>query len=745
MMRQHLSRMVLILTLILGMGVGKPAAAEKTPFLAPDAAGLIRSVKEKGLSSETGALILSSQKQLSVEKNGTIELKSYVCGMIFDERAASDYSQICLYYNGYFEEIHLDFARSIQGNGELLDASKDAIQTRTASQIGQAKMYTDMKSLAFSIPALRPGTAFEFMVTRRMRPVVGQNWARTLHFNFVLYTSNPVPRVDPVYGSKITVITPADEKITYYQHLTSSKPRMKTTREGLVYTWEMENVPQLVYESNMPMDDYLLPAVELSSIQDWKQIDHWAHALFAPNIIPSQSIQKITLETTKGISDRNGKIKAIFEHIQKNIEYIEADLGRGGYAPHSADQVLKNKYGDCKDQSTLFVSMLKALGVEAYPAILTTFPYMENRIEIPTPYFNHAITYIPHGDGDLWLDTVATSKFPNLLWNSQDRSAFVVNGQGGEFKKTPSFGRESNEGEMNFHFKVAAETLSVGVDILAKGAMGDIFKNSFKALTPDQRKTMAQDFIKRMYPASVIENVTFSDLSDPDAIFKISVQCRIPYAIPSGSRMLQLPFSFIAPISYFSTLEVLSPPTDRKTDYIIGFGFDIKSQWSYDMTESGFAGIDLPEAEVVDSEFLKFEWRIKEEGRTLRGTNRLTLKAGKIPLERYSDFYQNTQKILQKSHKVLSFQKREMDHAALALETSLKDKPDDVSSLVALAKQYLKNGKYGEANALLTKALVLNPENGESHYFLGIALGHDYKMEEAQKEFETASRLGFIP
>ncbi|MBU4054855.1 MAG: hypothetical protein KKA41_10850, partial [Proteobacteria bacterium] len=79
------------------------------------------------------------------------------------------------------------------------------------------------------------------------------------------------------------------------------------------------------------------------------------------------------------------------------------------------------------------------------------------------------------------------------------------------------------------------------------------------------------------------------------------------------------------------------------------------------------------------------------------------------------------------------------------LETSLKDKPDDVSSLVALAKQYLKNGKYGEANVLLTKALVLNPDHGESHYFLGIALGHDYKMEEAQKEFETASRLGFIP
>ncbi|MBU4054592.1 MAG: hypothetical protein KKA41_09515, partial [Proteobacteria bacterium] len=71
MMRLHLYRMVLILILILGMGAGKAAAQENTLFIIPDASGLIQSVKEKGRSSETGALILRSQKQLTVEKNGT--------------------------------------------------------------------------------------------------------------------------------------------------------------------------------------------------------------------------------------------------------------------------------------------------------------------------------------------------------------------------------------------------------------------------------------------------------------------------------------------------------------------------------------------------------------------------------------------------------------------------------------------------------------------------------------------------
>jgi len=744
-MRLHLYRMVLILILILGMGAGKAAAQENTLFIIPDASGLIQSVKEKGRSSETGALILRSQKQLTVEKNGTIELKSYVCGMIFDDRAASDYSQISLYYNGYFEEIELDFARSIQGNGERLDASRDAIQTRSVSQMGQAKMYTDMKSLAFSIPALGQGAGFEFMVTRKIRPIVGQSWARTLDFNFVLYHSGPVPRVDPVREARLTVIAPTEEKLKYYQRNSSVPPEIKRVKEGLVYTWEMEDIPKLVYEINMPVDDTLLPGVELSSIGDWRDIDQWAHALFSPSIDSSGPILKTALEITKGITDRKGKIKAVFEYIQKNIEYIAADLDRGGYAPHPASQILKNKYGDCKDQTVLFVSMLGALGIEAYPAILNTYPRMEHRLDIPSPYFNHAISYIPNVDGDLWLDTVATIQFPGLLWNSQGRSAFVINGRGGGFKKTPSSGAESNEGEVNFYIKVSGETLSMELDLLAKGAMGDTFKNSLKALEQNQRKAMAQDLLKKMYPSCEIEKVTFSDFSDPNASFKISVRCRIPYAIPSNSRMLNLPFSSMASITFYSTLAGLTPPVDRKADYVMGFVYDIKSQWTYDMTESGFASINLPEAEVMDSEFLRFERQFKEEGRTLRATSKLTLKTTKIPLAKYADFYESTLEILQKSQKTLSFQKREMDHTALALETSLKDKPDDVSSLVALAKQYLKNGKYGEANVLLTKALVLNPDHGESHYFLGIALGHDYKMEEAQKEFETASRLGFIP
>ena len=46
------------------------------------------------------------------------------------------------------------------------------------------------------------------------------------------------------------------------------------------------------------------------------------------------------------------------------IEYVQADLNRGGFTPHFAEDVFNNRYGDCKDQSILLLSLLKCIDVE---------------------------------------------------------------------------------------------------------------------------------------------------------------------------------------------------------------------------------------------------------------------------------------------------------------------------------------------------------------------------------------------
>jgi hypothetical protein len=70
-------------------------------------------------------------------------------------------------------------------------------------------------------------------------------------------------------------------------------------------------------------------------------------------------------------------------------------LDKGGWIPHSTTEILANRYGDCKDYSTIIYALLKAKGIESYPVLIRS----EMGVWFPevavTDYFNHAILYIP--------------------------------------------------------------------------------------------------------------------------------------------------------------------------------------------------------------------------------------------------------------------------------------------------------------------------------------------------------------
>ena len=62
-----------------------------------------------------------------------------------------------------------------------------------------------------------------------------------------------------------------------------------------------------------------------------------------------------------------------------------------------------------------------------------------------------------------------------------------------------------------------------------------------------------------------------------------------------------------------------------------------------------------------------------------------------------------------------------------------------------LAELYLGEKKYKDAEGLLQKAITIDDNSGELHYFLGITMGYNDRFEEAQKQFEKAMSLGYIP
>jgi tetratricopeptide (TPR) repeat protein len=93
--------------------------------------------------------------------------------------------------------------------------------------------------------------------------------------------------------------------------------------------------------------------------------------------------------------------------VRDSLTYQGIAFGVRAMIPNSCDDILKNRYGDCKDHSFLLMQMLNASGVKADLALADT----DRNVNVETPdsfQFNHMIVYLPDYKGGVFID--ATGK-----------------------------------------------------------------------------------------------------------------------------------------------------------------------------------------------------------------------------------------------------------------------------------------------------------------------------------------------
>ena len=117
------------------------------------------------------------------------------------------------------------------------------------------------------------------------------------------------------------------------------------------------------------------------------------------------------------------------------------EFGASAYEPHSARDVFTNKYGDCKDQATLLVTMLRQAGIKAYPVLLSVSYRGEMNRRLPSPgQFDHCIAMAEIDGRQYWLDSTAeVCAFGDLPEADRGRDVLVIRDGKGEFVGTPTY------------------------------------------------------------------------------------------------------------------------------------------------------------------------------------------------------------------------------------------------------------------------------------------------------------------
>ena len=328
------------------------------------------------------------------------------------------------------EHVEIDYVRVHHADGSIVTTSPSDAQELPSEVTREAPFYSDLKQEQIPVRSLQPGDLLEYQlrIVRTKPEAPGHFWGAE---SFFLPSSTIVVRSEVV-----ELHVPKDGYVQVWSP--NYKPTTTETATDRTYHWQSSQlVPttgkkknDLLKLDNNPTlgtsDDPPLPHIAWTNFNSWQEIGAWYRSLEGSRTEPDDDIRAKVATLIAGKSTPDEKARAIYAYVSSQVRYIGVAFGIGRFQPHAAGDVLSNQYGDCKDKSTLLISMLAAAGIPADAVLIG--PGITFNPAVPSPAaFNHAIT-LAHIDGQpVWLDSTAEAS-PFRLLNAviRDKQALVI-------------------------------------------------------------------------------------------------------------------------------------------------------------------------------------------------------------------------------------------------------------------------------------------------------------------------------
>ncbi len=363
----------------------------------------------------------------TVAADGTGSRHIIASTRIQSEAAAREYSVLTIPFAGDAEQVEILSARVLHPDGTITVTPAADAQTMPQPVTREAPFYSDLKEVQLPIRSLSPGDRLEYDTRIRiLHPEApGHFWGQTsfvdrfvvldetveLHLPRTTYSKVWSPTHPPATTSEL-----GDERIFVWKskHLTSSVKADGTAAD----------TPELDPKGT-------LPDIAWTSFHDWPEVGAWYSTLSAGRSTPDDAIRAKVADLTAGKPTLDAKQHAVYDFVATQIRYIGVAFGIGRYQPHTASEILRNQYGDCKDKHTLLAAMLSVLGTP--PDAVLIGAGIRFNPDLPSPgAFNHLITVLPSPSGTpgkdaVWLDATAeVAPWGMLTAVTRDHEALVV-------------------------------------------------------------------------------------------------------------------------------------------------------------------------------------------------------------------------------------------------------------------------------------------------------------------------------
>ncbi|MCC9136709.1 DUF3857 domain-containing protein [Pontibacter silvestris] len=440
----------------------------------------------------------------------------------------------------------------------------------------------------------------------------------------------------------LRVEVPKGMKLRYRENNLQEKVTQESTPTYDVYLWQVKDLAPVVEEPYGPSLAELVPEVRTAptyfevegyqgNMETWQSYGQWVNKLnTGRDVLPEATRQKLQ-EMVVGATSPEEKAKKLYDYLQGKTRYVSIQLGIGGWQPFEASFVDSKGYGDCKALTNYTQSMLKAVGVDSYQALIRAGDGATDVItDFPSSQFNHVILCVPLPKDTLWLECTSQTTAAGYSGSfTGGRHALLITPDGGKLVKTQFYKAEDNAQKRNIKVQLdEAGNGTATVTTVYTGEQQESRSQAIHSLKPDDQKKWLYQQIK--VPSYEILSYGFEEqkMRLPVVTEKLELSLR-QCATISGKRM------FLSPNLMSKWTYIPPQPEKRKTDVVRNMAFFDSDSVVFELPV-GYTLEYQPQDVVHKSEFGEYKATIKVNGPEVTYIRTMQMYDGRFSSESYA-------------------------------------------------------------------------------------------------------------
>jgi hypothetical protein len=314
---------------------------------------------------------------------------------IVTESGVQNGSEINVVFDPSYERLDFHYIKVWRDGKESSRLKPSDMKVMPVETDRQRFIYNGNYSASLVLPDIRKGDKIELAYSRiGWNPVFMNKYSAT--FNFSTY--------DYLGHLHFAIFTREGRQLQFKDF---NKPPKKSIQKinGLqVYEWERKDIKRTTYDDNVPswLDNDQF--VQISEFKSWSEVIAWGLQFYEASP-ESPVVARKVRELKKKSQSQAHYLELATRFVQDEIRYLGVETGVNSHKPHRPEQVIVQRYGDCKDKALLLCTLLKADGITSSPLLVDTYRKGHVQEYLPSPLvFNHVVVVATLDKRHLFID-----------------------------------------------------------------------------------------------------------------------------------------------------------------------------------------------------------------------------------------------------------------------------------------------------------------------------------------------------